>query len=402
MTHIDRNTDPLFNLADALSEDIVAGAAGDPGADAVSVAAFDRIAARAAAQSRRRRIVDRLRTLLHALPAPVTWTSAMAGVAGIFVMGIAGGLYFHQQVDYRTAVAPTQVVAARGPASDEQNAAGNGSMSKADDRPPAIERSAGVDHAAAVQPAPAAAPPVAAAAPPPAPPAAAGVVEQPNRVRAVEVRPDTPVPQPSPAARSARRAVLPVSPAQDHVAALALAEEEKRFSAPAPAAPAAALVPAAPAARSNAPAGQSYAPATVAPSTRAANAAGAPPAFAWPVRGRVIAAFGASVAGAPNNGIDVAVAAGTDVRAADDGVVLYAGNEIKTLGNLLLVRHRDGFITAYAHAQSFAVKPGDTVRRGQVIAKSGQTGTASKPQLHFEIRKDSTPVDPAQYLPPPG
>ena len=135
---------------------------------------------------------------------------------------------------------------------------------------------------------------------------------------------------------------------------------------------------------------------------RTAKATDVPPAFAWPLRGRVIAAFGASVGGVPNNGIDLAVAAGTDVRAADDGVVLYAGNEIKALGNLLLLRHRDGFITAYAHTQSITVKPGDTVRRGQVIAKSGQTGTVTKPQLHFEIRKDSTPVDPAQYLPPPG
>ena len=87
--------------------------------------------------------------------------------------------------------------------------------------------------------------------------------------------------------------------------------------------------------------------------------------------------------------------------AADDGVVLYTGNEIKSLGNLILLRHRDDYVTAYAHAKSFQVKAGDTVRRGQVIAKSGQTGTAKAPQLHFEIRRDAAPVDPAQYLPPP-
>jgi murein DD-endopeptidase MepM/ murein hydrolase activator NlpD len=130
--------------------------------------------------------------------------------------------------------------------------------------------------------------------------------------------------------------------------------------------------------------------------------ADAPHGFQWPLRGRVIAGFGASVGGAANKGIDLAVAAGTDIRAAEDGVVLYAGNEIKDFGNLLLLRHRDGFLTAYAHAQSFAVKPGDSVRRGQVIAKSGQTGAVTSPQLHFEIRKDDAPVDPAQYLPPPG
>jgi murein DD-endopeptidase MepM/ murein hydrolase activator NlpD len=114
----------------------------------------------------------------------------------------------------------------------------------------------------------------------------------------------------------------------------------------------------------------------------------------------VIAGFGADVGGAPNNGIDLAVPAGTDIRAAEEGVVLYTGNEIKGLGNLILVRHRDGFITAYAHAKSFAVKAGDSVSRGQVIAKSGQTGTVKAPQVHFEIRKESAPVDPAQYLPP--
>src|SRR5262249_14906827 len=126
------------------------------------------------------------------------------------------------------------------------------------------------------------------------------------------------------------------------------------------------------------------------------------PDFQWPLRGRVVAAFGSPAGGAPNQGIDLAVAAGTDIHAAEDGVVIYAADEITTLGNLLLLRHRDGFLTAYAHAQSFAVKPGDTVRRGQVIAKSGQSGEAARPQLHFEIRRGSTPVDPAQYLPPPG
>src|SRR4029077_10456833 len=96
-----RNSDPLFNLADALSEDIVAAPADTlvhdaEGARAGLVGSFDRIAGRAAAQSRRQRIVERLRALLHAWPVPIGWTSAMAGVAGIFVMGIVGGMYFHQ------------------------------------------------------------------------------------------------------------------------------------------------------------------------------------------------------------------------------------------------------------------------------------------------------------------
>jgi murein DD-endopeptidase MepM/ murein hydrolase activator NlpD len=86
------------------------------------------------------------------------------------------------------------------------------------------------------------------------------------------------------------------------------------------------------------------------------------------------------------------------VKAAEDGVVAYAGNELKGYGNLVLVRHSNGFVTAYAHASDITVKRGDQVKRGQIIAKAGQTGSVSSPQLHFEIRKGSTPVDPAQYL----
>jgi murein DD-endopeptidase MepM/ murein hydrolase activator NlpD len=183
----------------------------------------------------------------------------------------------------------------------------------------------------------------------------------------------------------------PQAPAEDRLAKLAIAAEQKRSS----------TLSQAPRAAPAAPAASSYAPAASGPAILG-GLAEAPPGFAWPLRGRVIAGFGSPVGGAPNQGIDLAVPAGTDIRAAEDGVVLYAGSEIKGLGNLLLLRHRDGFLTAYAHAQSFAVKPGDTVRRGQVIAKSGQSGAVTKPQLHFEIRKDSAPVDPARHLPPPG
>jgi len=122
------------------------------------------------------------------------------------------------------------------------------------------------------------------------------------------------------------------------------------------------------------------------------------PSFRWPVRGRVIAGFGQKVNGAANDGINLAVPEGTSVKAAEDGVVAYAGNELKGYGNLVLVRHSNGFVTAYAHASDIAVKRGDQVKRGQIIAKAGQTGSASSPQLHFEIRKGSTPVDPTQYL----
>jgi murein DD-endopeptidase MepM/ murein hydrolase activator NlpD len=131
---------------------------------------------------------------------------------------------------------------------------------------------------------------------------------------------------------------------------------------------------------------------------KAAEAGGSVPGFRWPVRGRVIAGFGPKPNGLQNDGINLAVPEGTPVKAADDGVVAYAGNELKGYGNLVLVRHSNGFVTAYAHASEIMVKRGDTVKRGQVIAKSGQTGSVTSPQLHFEIRKGATPVDPSQYL----
>jgi murein DD-endopeptidase MepM/ murein hydrolase activator NlpD len=123
------------------------------------------------------------------------------------------------------------------------------------------------------------------------------------------------------------------------------------------------------------------------------------PGFRWPVRGRIINNYGARVNGSPNDGIDLAVPEGTQVRAADDGVVAYAGNELKGYGNLVLVRHSNGFVTAYANANELLVKRNDQVHKGQVILKSGQTGNAATPQLHFEIRKNSAPVDPMQFLP---
>ena len=131
---------------------------------------------------------------------------------------------------------------------------------------------------------------------------------------------------------------------------------------------------------------------------KTAEPAGGLPSFRWPVRGRVIAGFGPTPNGLQNDGINLAVPEGTPVKAAEDGVVAYAGNELKGYGNLVLVRHANGFVTAYAHASDILVKRGETVKRGQVIAHSGQTGNVTSPQLHFEIRKGSTPVDPSQYL----
>jgi len=131
---------------------------------------------------------------------------------------------------------------------------------------------------------------------------------------------------------------------------------------------------------------------------KSAEATGALPTFRWPVRGRVVTAYGAKTNGKANDGINVAVPEGTPVKAAEDGVVAYAGNELKGYGNLVLVRHSNGYVTAYAHASQLLVKRGETIKRGQTIAKSGQSGEAGSPQLHFEIRKGSTPVDPLKFL----
>jgi murein DD-endopeptidase MepM/ murein hydrolase activator NlpD len=145
--------------------------------------------------------------------------------------------------------------------------------------------------------------------------------------------------------------------------------------------------------------------AVVTPATDAANpvvsskpAAEATPSLRWPVHGKVIGAFGSKSNGQTNDGIDVAVPENTPVKAADDGVVAYAGNELKGYGNLVLVRHPSGYVTAYAHAKELLVKKGDPIKRGQVIAKSGQTGNVEVPQLHFEVRKGTAPIDPMQFL----
>jgi murein DD-endopeptidase MepM/ murein hydrolase activator NlpD len=132
--------------------------------------------------------------------------------------------------------------------------------------------------------------------------------------------------------------------------------------------------------------------------TKNAEAAGGMPSFRWPVHGRVIAGFGPKPNGVQNDGINLAVPQGTPIKAAGDGVVAYAGNELKGYGNLVLIRHANGYVSAYANASELLVKRGDSIKRGQVIAHAGQTGNVTSPQLHFEIRKGSTPVDPTKYL----
>jgi murein DD-endopeptidase MepM/ murein hydrolase activator NlpD len=134
---------------------------------------------------------------------------------------------------------------------------------------------------------------------------------------------------------------------------------------------------------------------TVDPDPLAAEAAAK---FRWPVRGRVIAGFGRRPDGTHNDGVNVAVPHGTDIHAAEAGKVAYAGNELKGYGNLVLIRHANGWVTAYAHADQLLVKANDEVRRGQVIAKAGKTGAVDQPQLHFELRQGTRPVDPVPHL----
>ena len=120
--------------------------------------------------------------------------------------------------------------------------------------------------------------------------------------------------------------------------------------------------------------------------------------FRWPVKGRIISGFGSRPDGSHNDGIDVAVPQGTSVKAAENGVVAYSGNELKGYGNLVLIRHANNWVSAYANNEELLVKRGDKVRRGQIIAKAGATGAVSQPQVHFELRKGSRPVDPTKYM----
>ena len=125
-----------------------------------------------------------------------------------------------------------------------------------------------------------------------------------------------------------------------------------------------------------------------------ADAAGTEPEFRWPARGRIIQGFKSG----GNDGINISVPAGTSVRAAESGTVVYSGDGLKGYGNLVLIKHPNGFVSAYGNNGELDVKRGEQVKRGQVIAKSGDTGNVNSPQLHFELRKGSTPVDPTSYL----
>jgi murein DD-endopeptidase MepM/ murein hydrolase activator NlpD len=122
--------------------------------------------------------------------------------------------------------------------------------------------------------------------------------------------------------------------------------------------------------------------------------------FHWPVQGRVLSSFGAKKGGEHNDGINIAAPRGSPVRAAENGVVAYAGEELKGFGKLLLVKHAGGWVTAYAHNEELLVAAGDRVRRGQTIAHVGSSGHVERPQLHFEVRRGTRAVNPETQLAP--
>jgi murein DD-endopeptidase MepM/ murein hydrolase activator NlpD len=207
-----------------------------------------------------------------------------------------------------------------------------------------------------------------------------------------------------------------IIPAQGQPPRPALAERQDRAPAPA------AQPPNAPAPDLNEPSpkgvnsGRSAAPAPLkqVPETRTAELQPLPEAsceaalanpqprmgttFRKPVEGKTIAPFGPQKDGTVNEGITISVPKGTPVKAAENGVVAYAGDELPGFGNLILIRHADDYITAYAHADTILVKKCDVIKRGQTIATAGTTGDAGQPQLHFEVRKNSKPVDPLPLL----
>lgn len=122
--------------------------------------------------------------------------------------------------------------------------------------------------------------------------------------------------------------------------------------------------------------------------------------FLWPVEGQILSSFGPKKGGLHNDGINIAAPRGTPVHAAENGVVAYAGNELRGFGNLLLIKHADGWTSAYAHNEELLVRRGDQVQRGQIIAKVGSTGSVTSPQLHFELREGARAVDPVKLLAP--
>ncbi len=121
--------------------------------------------------------------------------------------------------------------------------------------------------------------------------------------------------------------------------------------------------------------------------------------FLWPVQGPVLRGYGVGPDNQRNDGVNISVSRGMDVRSAAAGEVVYSGSELSGFGNLLLIRHTDGWVSAYAHLELPLVREGDRVGQGAVIARAGQTGSVDRPQVHFELRRGRDPVDPTAHMP---
>lgn len=122
--------------------------------------------------------------------------------------------------------------------------------------------------------------------------------------------------------------------------------------------------------------------------------------FEWPLNGPILARFGPTASGKVSDGINIAAAVGTPIRATAGGVVAYAGDQVGTYGGLILINHGGGWVSAYGHAARIDVKRGQSVRMGDVIGRAGATGQVQTSQLHFQLRKNRIPVDPMKQLPP--
>jgi murein DD-endopeptidase MepM/ murein hydrolase activator NlpD len=138
---------------------------------------------------------------------------------------------------------------------------------------------------------------------------------------------------------------------------------------------------------------------TLAPSVAVGEPSSFSGRFDWPLTGKILASFGNKGNGIVNNGLDIAADRGTPIKAAADGIVAYVGTEVSGLGGLVLIRHGDGWITAYGHADDIKVSRGQAVKQGQIIASASDSGSVDSPRLHFEMRQKRTPVDPLKYLP---
>jgi murein DD-endopeptidase MepM/ murein hydrolase activator NlpD len=210
------------------------------------------------------------------------------------------------------------------------------------------------------------------------------------------------VPPPLPAARVVppqQQAAIPQPPpasvrGQPDVIPLDGPSPKEAAAAPAKPAPAATLTPSQPA---GGPPPDKLASADGSPANAGGTVGGR---FPWPVRGRILAGYGNTAGGGHNDGINIAAPLGTPVRAIEAGTVAYTGNVVKGYGNIILIRHADGWISAYAHLDNVTVKPGETIAAGQVIAKVGETGGVAEPQLHFELRRGKKPVNPKEFLAP--